>query len=150
MPLLTEALRAVQPRELFDARIFAGLLFAIIAGEKNLIVDVEVEVDVAVNKDIESDSTLERYGGAGHRQFHERKPLADQIAFRSVDFDFVRAKDVLETKVRRTVEHVSRPPMSRFHLSVQLIPSRNVLCHMLAETEYIQDGVLCIRSHLLR
>lgn len=90
LPLLIEALRGLQPPDQFDARIFVGLLIAIIAGEKNLIVDVDAR-----------DLARELRNSADHRQpYGGSLPLTDG-SIRSI------SPDLLEARVQRTVEAVS-------------------------------------------
>jgi hypothetical protein len=96
LSLLIEALRSVHPPDHFDARIFVGLLMAIVAGEKNLIVDVDVRDLVRELKD-----------AAEHRQPYERgTPLANG-AVTSLQTEFSSSIASLETRVQRTVESVS-------------------------------------------
>lgn len=106
MPLLIEALRTVHPKEFFDARILAGLLFSIIAGEKNLIVDVEID-----DMDVDSDSIYEHHGCAGGLRAQERDGVFGDDLSRSSMTDIPDARALLEMRVQRTVESVSRLPM---------------------------------------
>lgn len=106
MPLLIEALRTVHPKELFDAHILAGLLFSIIAGEKNLIVDVEID-DV----EVDSDFMREHHGCVERLRTQERDGVFGDDVPRSSMTGLPDASALLETRVQRTVESVSRLSM---------------------------------------
>lgn len=101
MPLLIEALQTLHPQRYFDARVFVGMLIAIVAGERNLIVDVDT-----------CDLTRELHVSTEQQRTRESEfPLGDGST-RSLKTHFASSIALLEVKVQTTVEFVSFFPLA--------------------------------------
>lgn len=74
MPLLIKSLQSYHAPNRLDSRIFVGMLLALVAGEKNLIIDVDVS-DLTTQcrhvggRHLPSDGTLPQEGTSfGHKE----------------------------------------------------------------------------------